>query len=183
MKVIMMSGKSGSGKDAVANAFTTKLEARNNRVLTIHFADLVKFYAIIYYKWNGEKDEAGRKLLQTIGTEMMRAYELDYWADIAAKFIDAAADDFDIALIPDWRFVNEYERVCHYNENVCAIRIERYNLDGTAYVNHSMTTEQLRHVSETQLDKFAFDYIIENREGLEALEDSVDVIIEDLMKE
>ena len=183
MKVIMMSGKSGSGKDAVANAFTTKLEARNNRVLTIHFADLVKFYAIIYYKWNGEKDEAGRKLLQTIGTEMMRAYELDYWADIAAKFIDAAADDFDIALIPDWRFVNEYERVCHYNENVCAIRIERYNLDGTAYVNPSMTTEQLRHVSETQLDKFAFDYIIENREGLEALEDSVDVIIEDLMKE
>ena len=183
MKVIMMSGKSGSGKDAVANAFTTKLEAQNNRVLTIHFADLVKFYAIIYYKWNGEKDEAGRKLLQTIGTEMMRAYEPDYWADIVAKFIDAAAGDFDIALIPDWRFVNEYERVCHYNEDVCAIRIERYNLDGTAYVNPSMTTEQLRHVSETQLDKFAFDYIIDNREGLEALEDSVDVIIEDLMKE
>ena len=183
MKVIMMSGKSGSGKDAVANAFTTKLEAQNNKVLTIHFADLVKFYAIIYYKWNGEKDEAGRKLLQTIGTEMMRAYEPDYWADIVAKFIDAAAGDFDIALIPDWRFINEYERVCHYSEDVCAIRIERYNLDGTAYVNPSMTTEQLRHVSETQLDKFAFDYIIENREGLEALEDSVDVIIEDLMKE
>ena len=183
MKVIMMSGKSGSGKDAVANAFTTKLEARNNKVLTIHFADLVKFYAIIYYKWNGEKDEAGRKLLQTIGTEMMRTYESDYWADIVAKFIDAAAGDFDVALIPDWRFVNEYERVCHYNEDVCAIRIERYNLDGTAYVNPSMTTEQLRHVSETQLDKFAFDYIIENREGLEALEDSVDVIIEDLTKE
>ena len=183
MKVIMMSGKSGSGKDAVANAFTTKLEAQNNKVLTIHFADLVKFYAIIYYKWDGEKNEAGRKLLQTIGTEMMRTYEPDYWADIVAKFIDAAAGDFDVALIPDWRFVNEYERVCHYNEDVCAIRIERYNLDGTAYVNPSMTTEQLRHISETQLDKFAFDYIIENREGLEALEDSVDVIIEDLMKE
>lgn len=183
MKVIMMSGKSGSGKDAVANAFTTKLEARNNKVLTIHFADLVKFYAIIYYKWNGEKDEAGRKLLQTIGTEMMRTYEPDYWGDIVAKFINAAAGDFNVALIPDWRFVNEYERVCHYNEDVCAIRIERYNLDGTAYVNPSMTTEQLRHVSETQLDKFAFDYIIENREGLEDLEDSVDVIIEDLMKE
>lgn len=183
MKVIILSGKSGSGKDAVASLFKNKLLQQQKRVLTIHFADLVKYYAALYYNWDGEKNETGRSLLQKIGTTMMRTYEADYWAAIVAKFIDAAADDFDVALIPDWRFINEYETVCDYNPYVYSIRIERYNLDGTPYVNPDMTPEQLAHISETELDQFAFDYILENREGLEALADSVDVIIEDIDKE
>ena len=182
MKLIIISGKSGSGKDTAADFFSEKLQARNLRILNIHFADLVKIYALVYYKWNGEKDEAGRALLQKIGTEMMRAYDKDYWATIVAEFIDAANDDFDIALIPDWRFINEYERVCDYNADVYSIRIERYNQDGTEYSNPNMTEAQKNHISETELDKFAFDYIIENRGELEDLKDSVDVIIDDIIK-
>ena len=183
MITIIISGKSGSGKDTLANAFQTQLEKNGNKTLVIHFADLVKFYALIYYKWNGEKNEAGRALLQNIGTEMMRKYDEDYWAEIVAKFIDAAYCDFDVALIPDWRFINEYECICDYNKDVYSVRVERYNEDGTSYINPNMTPAQRSHVSETELDKFVFDYIVENRGGLEDLEDSADLIIEDIMKD
>ena len=183
MKVIMLSGKSSSGKDAVANALENKLKKLNQRVLIIHFADLVKYYAIQYYKWNGEKDEVGRNLLQTIGTGMMRNYDPDYWALIVAKFVDAAKNDFDFTLIPDWRFINEYEGVANYNANVITIRVNRYNEDGSPYISPNMSEEQLTHVSENQLDNYSFNYIIENRSNLEELEASADIVLEEIMKE
>ena len=43
-----------------------------------------------------------------------------------------------------------------------------------------MTDAQRAHISETELDKFPFDYIIENRGDLEELEDNVLAILEDL---
>ena len=183
MIVIMLSGKSGSGKDAVANQMEATLKEINKNTLIIHFADLVKYYAIQYYKWDGEKDEKGRNLLQGIGTHMMRNYDPDYWASIVAKFIGAAKNDFDVVLIPDWRFINEYDRVCDHNQKVIAIRVNRYNEDGSLQKNPSMTEEQLNHVSENQLDNFAFDWIIENRGSLEDLEDSTKLVLEKIMKE
>jgi len=139
MKVIMLSGKSGSGKDTIANLIENQLKQINYNTLIIHFADLVKYYAIQYYKWDGEKDERGRNLLQGIGTHMMRNYDPDYWASIVAKFIGAAKNDFDVVLIPDWRFINEYERVCDHNQKVITVRVNRYNEDGSDYKNPNMT--------------------------------------------
>ena len=115
MKIIMISGKAGSGKDTIANFFRDKLVARKKRVLIMHFADLVKYYATQYFNWNGKKDENGRGLLQEIGTTVMRGRYPDYWAEIIGKFIDAYTipehSFFDYILIPDWRFINEYEVV------------------------------------------------------------------------
>lgn len=183
MIVIMLSGKSGSGKDAVANQMETQFNQMGYNTLVIHFADLVKYYAIQYYKWDGEKDERGRNLLQGIGTHMMRNYDPDYWALIVAEFIAAAKNDFDVVLIPDWRFLNEYDKVCDHNKNVFAIRINRYNKDGSPYINPAMTEEQLKHISETQLDDFVFDWVIENRGSLEDLEESTKLVIEKIIKE
>lgn len=153
------------------------MKQKKAKVLIIRFADLVKYYASQYYNWNGEKDEYGRGLLQYIGTDMMRTYDPNYWALIIAKFLDAAKNDFDIAIIPDWRFINEYEKMCEYNTNVIAIRVDRYNTDGSQYINPTMTEKQLNHISENQLDNFAFDYIIENRGTLEELDSSVEMVI------
>ena len=182
MKVIMISGKSGHGKDTVAQMMKEILEKDNKRVLIIHFADLVKHYARDYYNWNGQKDEAGRALLQKIGTTIMRTHYPTYWAEIIAKFI-SAANEWDCVIIPDLRFQNEFETICEHNINCETIRIERYNQDGTPYINPNMTEEQLNHVSETQLDDFAFNWIIENRGSLEDLEDSIKLILEKIMKE
>lgn len=179
MKVLMISGKSCSGKDAAAFLFQEKLIEKRYRVLTIHFADLVKYYALKYFDWNGEKNEDGRALLQLIGTTIMRGYDEDYWARIIAEFLAAVNNDFDYALIPDWRFINEYEVVNNYNKYVTTIRVNRYDKDNNLYINPSLTPEQAAHISENQLDDFNFDYVIENKGDLTTLEEAVDTIIND----
>ena len=56
MKVILISGKSASGKDTFANILFKKLTEKNHKVLIAHFADLVKFYAKQYYKIKAQVD-------------------------------------------------------------------------------------------------------------------------------
>lgn len=185
MKIIMVSGKAGSGKDTIANFFKDELIASNKRVLVMHFADLVKYYATQYFNWDGEKNEAGRNLLQEIGTTVMRGRYPEYWAEIIGKFIDAYTipehSFFDYILIPDWRFINEYEVVYDYaaiqNNETITIRIERYDDAGLKWKNPNMTSDQLNHISECELDNFAFNWIIENRGTLEDLKNSVNEIL------
>lgn len=181
MKVMIISGKSGSGKDTFAKIMREKLESAGKKCVTIHFADLVKHYCTDYYGWNGEKDEYGRTLLQTLGTDKMRAMIPEYWAEAVAKFLAVAAcfNDFDCAFIPDARFPNEVETVIEYNQDSCTLRIERYDENGDPYINQALTSAQMNHPSETSLDKYGFDYIVENH-TLEGLQESADVIIEDL---
>lgn len=180
MEIIVISGKSGSGKDTFANMMRNKLEAAGCKCLIAHFADLVKHYADIYYGWNGDKDAYGRQLLQELGTNKVRAKFPNYWAESIAKFLAAVPEDFDCAFVPDARFDNEIEIVKQYNPQATIIRIERYNDDGTPYLNPKFTEHQLIHPSEISLDDYEdWDYIVENH-SLEELEQSTDVILEDL---
>ena len=189
MKIIMISAKSQHGKDTVAKLMKEELEQKGKNVLIIHFADLVKHYAYDYYNWDGNKDENGRNLLQTIGTTILRARWPEYWAEIVGKFLDAIGDledtnyGFNYVLIPDWRFINEYEVVYDYaaiqNNETITIRVVRYDENGLDWKNPNMTSDQLNHISECELDNFAFNWIIENCRGLENLEGSVDEIMKE----
>ena len=164
MKIVMISGKSGSGKDTFANILKEKLVEKQQKVLIIHFADLVKFYAKKYYDWNGNKDKDGRALLQRIGTTIMRGYNNRYWGDIVGQFLAAITPykTFNICLIPDWRFISEFEAIYNYNNNIITVRINRKDENGNHYINPAMTHEQYWHQSEIELDDFNFEWIIEN---------------------
>lgn len=178
MKVIMISGKSQSGKDTVARLMYKILQGHGVKPLIISFADPVKWIAERYYNWDGDKTKPeGRALLQKIGTTIMRTNYPTYWAEIIAKFL-SAANEWDCVIIPDLRFENEFETICKYNINTEAIRVERYNEDGSIYVNPNMTQEQLTHISECELDNFPFEWIIENRSTLEELEESVKLLLD-----
>ncbi len=166
MKIIMISGKSASGKDLFASYLKGLLEYKGNRVLIIHFGDLVKYFASRYYQWDGNKDEAGRALLQHLGTTIMRTKYPTYWAKVVAKFISATNVDWDYVIIPDLRFENELKTVQKYNDNVITVRIDRYDLDGQPHLNSNMTEAQHNHISECALDDYPFDWYILN-DGLE----------------
>ena len=65
MKVVCISGLARAGKDTLASMLKDELEKNGSRVLITHFADLLKFIAKEFFKWNGEKDNEGRRLLQS----------------------------------------------------------------------------------------------------------------------
>ena len=178
--VFMISGKAGSGKGEVGEALEKELMKDGYPVLTIAFADMVKEACRLYYGWDGNKDKEGRKLLQTLATDKVRAMFPSFWADFVSKFIAATQKDWLYIIIPDWRFINEFDSITDYNKDVITIRVERYDEEGNKFINPNMTEEERQHVSETELDKFPFDYIIENRGDLTELQDNVLAILEDL---
>ena len=109
MKVICISGKAGHGKDTAALYLKEQLELGENSVLIAHYGDLVKYVCRTFFDWDGQKNEAGRELLQTIGTDIIRYEDPDYWVRFIADMLGFFEQAWDYVLIPDTRFANEVE--------------------------------------------------------------------------
>ena len=154
--VILLSGKSGSGKDFVANIMKEKLEQKGNKVLVTHYADLLKYILKTFFDWDGQKDEHGRHLLQYVGTDVIRRQNPNYWVDFVKDIIIMFSNNWDYILIPDARFPNEITRMFCSNFRTISIRITRLN-----YIS-KLTDEQQQHESETALDSYSFDYYMTN---------------------
>ena len=179
---IILSGRSGSGKDMTAQFMKEELAKHGQKALVIHYADAVKWFCRDFLDWDGKKDEVGRTLLQIVGTDIVRAKHPNFWVGIVVGLIQAFEPykDFDVAIIPDARFPNEVNISLANLKNSVSVRIERKNADGTDWINPTLTEEQRNHPSETSLDCFAFDYIIHNDEGLDTLRESAITVLKDL---
>lgn len=158
-KVILISGYAGSGKDTFVNFCLNTFHATDiNNVKKYAFAKPIKDIAIKYFGWDGKKDKKGRQLLIDIG-QAGRKYNPDIWVDKTIKEIEN--DNPEIAIISDWRFKNEFEKMVKKfgRENVITIRVKR---DGIKAVND---------ISEHDLDDFhKFDLMVENNGTLNDLE-------------
>ena len=182
MKTLVLSGKSGAGKDMFAQFLKQELEGHGKKVIVMHYADAVKWILREYYDWNGVKDEVGRTMLQSLGTDKVRTNQPNYWVGVVVGFLAAIepSGDFDVAIIPDARFENEVEITMNNLTPSYCVRIERKNADGTPWLNPLLTPEQAAHPSETSLDDYVFDYVVHNDEGLELLKESAHTLLEDL---
>lgn len=169
MKIICISGKAGSGKDTTAKILKDVLEnnASENRVLITHYADLLKFILREWFQWDGKKDEAGRTLIQHIGTDVIRKQNPDFWVNFIASMLKFFPVTWDYVLIPDARFENEISKLREYEFDVTHIRITRENLQS------QLSVEQMGHQSETALDHVRPDFEILNNGSLNELRTTV----------
>ena len=176
MHIITISGKARHGKDTLAGMIKNNLDRMGYNTCIYHYADPLKMCATNYFNWNGEKDEAGRSLLQHIGTELVRSNNEDAWIEIAKTIIKNVLFQCDFIIIPDARFPNEIEAW----ENVTSIHVERTDFES------ELTEEQKKHPSETALNDYFFDYVVE-ADSLEQLSESAKVmtinIVEDIEDE
>lgn len=168
-KIILISGKAGSGKDTFAEELKEQLNMMNEYVLVVHYADLVKHIATVFYDWNGEKDKYGRGLLQRIGTDIFREHNENYWVDYLQGVIGVLKDRWDYVIIPDCRFPNEIN--CWDKYDSISVRINRD-------FNSGLTEWQQEHPSETALDNFDFDVTVSLKD-IEDLYFQVDNFIEE----
>ena len=172
-KVYLISGKAGHGKDFAATAAKAYFDSIGKKTVTLHFGDAVKLFAEKMMGYRGIKDEKDRHILQYFASDIIRAYDKFYWADIIGELIAATNNKgiWDVILIPDLRFVSEYESIrdfCEENNiNYYTIRVNRVRWDGEPYVNPALTDEQRTHSSECELDDFDFDFVIKN-DGMSA---------------
>jgi len=161
MRIITISGKAQHGKDTFANMI--KNATTGQRVAILHFADYLKLLAKTAYGWNGIKDDAGRTLLQHLGTDIIRERMPDFWVVIMSTTIFALDNEFDVVILPDTRFKNEVWGMRELPFSCLSISIVRPNFD------NGLTEEQKNHRSENDLNDYKFDCIIENNGSLEDL--------------
>lgn len=167
MKVILISGKAGHGKDTAAKFLADALRSDGYSVLITHYGDLVKYVCQTFFDWNGEKDEYGRSLLQYIGTDSIREKRPDYWVSFIAGILELFPNEWEYVLIPDCRFPNEIDYIKDAGFDAVHLRVIRENFESP------LTPEQQTHPSETALEHVQPDCTIMNSGTLRDLQDAV----------
>lgn len=167
MQIITISGKARHGKDTIARFLKEAIENDGYTVRIIRYGDLLKHVCKSFFGWNGKKDERGRTLLQSVGTDTVRAKDPDYWVRFVLDFLKFYPEKWDYIIIPDCRFPNEVEAPKKYGFDSLHVRVIRSNFASP------LTQEQQLHPSETSLDDFPADVYILNEGDLKDLKKKV----------
>lgn len=173
LKVIAISGKAGSGKDTVANIIQKRLAEQWISCKIIHYADLLKFICEKYFDWDGQKDEKGRRLLQHVGTDVVRSWDANFWVDFVATMLRLFGNRWGYVIIPDARFPNEIDRLRESGFDVTHLRVERPEYES------DLTDTQKAHPSETSLNNYKPDFTIVNDGTPEELKEAVQIWMEE----
>ena len=164
--IITFSGKARHGKDSSVKTLKSLLERQDKRVLSVNYADYLKYLAKQYFGWDGNKDKQGRTKLQRIGTEKVRARFPDFWVNSVINIVKIFEGDFDYILIGDCRFPNEINRWKEEGYEIIPLHVERLDFD------NGLTQGQKNHLSETALSNFKFDMYLKARD-LKELEENI----------
>lgn len=174
--IFVISGKARSGKDTISN-FIKKTS--NKKTLILHYASYIKEYAKIISDWDGNEDTKPRKLLQELGTDVIRK-NIDelFFVNRMIEDIKVFSYFFDIIVISDARFKDEIDKIKENFNNVISVNIVRTNFD------NGLTEEQKNHPTEIDLDDYnKFDYKLINDGTLEELKLKVDSLLKEVQHE
>lgn len=163
--IIQLSGRKRSGKDWTASAIKHELESHGYSVEVMSFAEPLKDIASIILDMplsdlefakntdayllestNSQPEylTTFRSLLQKLGTEAMKKYFGNtVWYDLLINRIEQSSADY--ILVPDYRFPEETI------PGALTVRIYSTSVDLTD-----------NHISETALDDFVFDHVLDN---------------------
>lgn len=155
-RIYLLHARAQSGKDTCAAIMKEEYEKRGKRVIVIAFADYVRWCLDKYYGIKDYKTPEGRTLIQRFATDLVRKNDPTFWGRTVADLLFAISEDFDYAIIPDWRFENEFAALRNRFSYsiVVPVLITRPDNEKT----DNMTEEQRNHQSETELDDWKFFY-------------------------
>jgi len=156
--IIGFCGKAGVGKGE-ASRIIVDMDP-NIPVKVFPLAAELKRIASQEFGWGGEKDEKGRKLLQTLGTECGRMYGgesfwVNKWESKVRSWLDEHAnsnrDEYPIVICDDVRFDNEAQRIIDLDGTIVHLTGRAYDMG-----------ENSGHVSEKGINPDLITYTIVN---------------------
>lgn len=177
--IYLLSGKARHGKDTVAGYLKEFYEKDGKSVIYSRAGKYIKFYAMEMTDWDGSEETKPRKLLQELGTEVIRNK-----LNKAEMFIDRQKDDieiysyfYDAIIVPDIRLPREIDSVKEKFDNVVTIHINRINFET------NLNTNEQKHITETAMDKYK-DYTYEvTNDTLEKLKEDIYKIYKEIENE
>lgn len=164
-KIIILSGKAGSGKSSVANIIK-----ENKNCIILSYASYIKDIAKNVLSWDGNEEEKPRDFLQQFG-DVIKNIDSNLLINRMIEDIKMYSYFYDLIVISDARFVNEIELIKNNFNDVYSVNI--YGRD------NNLTKEQQNHITETALDNyFEYDYKIKNDINIE---NSIKNILEEIL--
>ncbi len=170
MKLIGISGKKRSGKNTIAE-YLQRVYGYKEAAFAAPLKESARIiFGLTPAHTDGELKEVllpawgltSRQIMQLLGTEAMRAA---FGADVWIKSLFARIDnDAKAVAVSDVRFPNEAWAISTAGGVV--VRVNRAGLVSDD------------HPSETALDDYAFDYVVQNDGSIGELYNQVDAIIE-----
>lgn len=181
MKIILLSGYKGSGKDYIGDLIVGSLYKAKKTA----FAEPLKDIASVIL--NISKDELDihknkkspitiggyektdvRVFLQKLGTEAMKPlFGEDVWSNLFLNKLEKLKSTTEFVVVTDFRFVVEYDALKDHGYDVITIR-----------VRGNENSDDLHH-SEVELinSNFKFDYYIDNQNK----DDSIKYVVNNLL--
>ena len=172
MKVVLVTGMSGSGKDTLAELLALYLDDKNLNVWIQHNADPVKYMANVYFDVDNYKTNEGKKIMMGI-TDLMYSTDAYYFEKINMKKVPK---DTDVLIIPDWRYLNtKYYFEGKEEDEVYTVMVRRTNardysaevkkkeerllsrLEPLVVINNDGTIIDLEHTAENLANYISLD--------------------------
>lgn len=148
-KIFILSGKAKSGKNYVADIISDYYK----NSIQISYAYYLKQYVKKISNWDGLEETKPRTLLQTLGIDLIKKIDKELLIRRVMEDIKVYSYFFDVIIVTDARLKEEI--IIPKNLfNCITIRINGKDND--------LTLEQKNHITETDLDNYKFDYVINN---------------------
>lgn len=153
MKVILIAGKAGSGKNEVASMLKKYLP---NTVIT-SFSKYIKLFALEFTDWDGRDINKPREFLQTMG-DTLRSIDQNFLIKRILEDFKVYEKSFDNVIISDVRLPYELE----YIKQNCGYDVITIRVNATKSMR-TLTESEKKHHTELEFDNYnKFDYVINN---------------------
>lgn len=168
VKILILSGKAGSGKSTVADMIK---EILDKKVVILSYASYLKMYAKEILGYDEQKDVKPREFLQHLGVELIKN-NIDDKMLIRRIIEDIKVYSYfyDVIVISDARFISEIEDIKTNFDNVTVIHIDGFE--------NNLTADEKKHSTEVALDGYNnYDYVIDNKVSKEELKNKIESIL------
>ncbi len=159
MKIYLLAGKAGSGKDLLGKYMKTQYDFQGHNACILHITTPLYEYAKNYFSWNGNMAEKPREFLQEMGIEIIQKKlgKKCFLIDRLSEDIDILKNFFDVFIITDGRLLFEFEELKKRFPEIKIVHVIRENYD------NKLSDSEKMHVTETEMEQYkSYDYIVRN---------------------
>ena len=170
MKIIIVNGKGGSGKDTFEEYFRDIAELCENKVYKTSMVRAVKNIAQMC-GWQGGKSDKDRKFLADLKT-LLDDYNNFAFESVVNDILKAEKEHYDYIFI-DAREPNDIDKIKEISLNCYTILIKRKETTEKIYGNDA----------DDNVMNYNYDYIIENNGTLDDLRASAEIFFNEIDNE
>lgn len=175
MKIFLVSGAAGSGKNLVSQFIKEYYEDKNNKGVITCFSKYIKVMAQEILGWDGKNTTKPRSFLQKCGDDLRKKYGIDVFINRLLEDIYLyEINNVDVLIINDVRLPIEIRYFKSRYPDCKVIYVKGNN-------SNKLNKKQKNHITEKALIDFdEFDYKIENNEDKNSLKEKVITILKEV---